>query len=167
MRSGEGDPPGFLRGQHYTAFVGDVERLVRTTSKGVAAERLLLELIAATEATAPIHHQGVAPWYYEQLANVYHRRGDLGAELALLLRFRGQWGEPGGLRRELLARLKRLAAEPEAVSKARSPSVIRTCAFPDCGIALTPKQTKYCGPTHAQAAGVLGRRATSKPDLAS
>ncbi len=103
------DPPGFVRGQHYTAYVGDVERLMRTP-RGVAAERLLLELIGATEAAAPIEHHGVAPWYYAQLATLYQRRGDLTAEHAILTRFRDQRAAPGPMRRQLLARLKVLTA---------------------------------------------------------
>jgi hypothetical protein len=35
------EPPGFVRGQHYTWYVGEVDRLIRSV-RGVAAERLLL-----------------------------------------------------------------------------------------------------------------------------
>jgi hypothetical protein len=152
------EPPGFVRGQHYTTYVGEVERLVRGP-RGVAAERLLLELVDATEAEAHAIKVGVAPWYYEQLANLYQRRGDHAAEQAILMRFRHQRTAPGALRRQLAARLKAVLEAWTPVGPARAsvrtgprPAPPRTCALPGCTILLTRTQVKFCSREHAETA---------------
>lgn len=152
------DPPGFVRGQHYTAFVGEVERLIRAT-RGVAAERLLLELVGATEAEAHAEQVGVAPWYYEQLANLYQRRGDQAAEQVILTRFCHQRTAPGALRRQLVARLKAVLEARTPVGPTRAstragprPAPPRTCALPGCPSTLTRTQVKYCSRDHAMTA---------------
>ena len=65
---------GLVDGRHYTTYVEDVRRLKRIGNQE-AAERLLLRLVDATEAEARAERWGVAPWYYEQLAILYARRG--------------------------------------------------------------------------------------------
>jgi len=144
-----------VRGQHYTAFVADVDRLVRSKRFQVA-ERLLLELIDATEAEGRIARMGVAPWYYEQLANLYHERGDAGAELAILRRFREQPATPADLRRALLARLKALTARdirPRAPNPTLPPpGEARACVLTGCQTILVRGQVKYCSAEHHLAA---------------
>jgi hypothetical protein len=150
--------PGFVRGQHYATYVGEVERLGRAT-RGVAAERLLLELVDATEAEAQATKVGVAPWYYEQLANLYQRRGNRGAEQAILARFCRQRAAHSPMRRQLAARLKAVMETPIPVGATRvsppgwpRPSPPRTCALPGCAILLTRTQMKFCSREHADTA---------------
>jgi hypothetical protein len=66
-----------LRG-HFSDYVEEVKTL-RRSGDDIPAEALLLELVRATEADAAANDWGVAPWYYEQLAILYRKRGDLGA----------------------------------------------------------------------------------------
>ena len=120
------------------------------------AERLLLELIDATEAEARIARMGVAPWYYQQLADLYHARRDVAAELATLMRFREQRETPADLRRPLLTRLKALlvrGTHPRAPGPTASTlGTGRTCALASCHNTLAPRQVKYCCAEHHFAA---------------
>jgi hypothetical protein len=77
LRSATDDKPttGRVRGQHYTDYVEDVRELHRS-DKNEAAERLLLELVDATEEESRVLGTGVAPWYYEQLAIIYRKHKD-------------------------------------------------------------------------------------------
>ncbi len=153
-------PPGYVRGQHYTRYVADVGRLVRA-KRGVSAERLLLELIDAAEAEAHATNGGVAPWYYEQLANLYQRRGDHAAEQAILTRFGHERTPSGVSRRRLVARLRALDVldvltpvrpTPAGASPKTPAAAPRTCALAGCPTALSRKQMKYCSRDHARAA---------------
>lgn len=85
---------GHVRGKHYTTYVEDVRHLKRD-GQFEAAERLLLELVAATEAEASAEGWGVAPSYYEQLAILYSRQKAGGKELAILERYETQSHAPG------------------------------------------------------------------------
>jgi hypothetical protein len=77
------DQPGFYRGKHATAYAEQVQALKRA-KQFAAAKRLLLALIQAVEAENRIECWGVAPWYYEQLANIYHGQKKYAAEIAML-----------------------------------------------------------------------------------
>ena len=77
---------GFYAGRHYTEYVETVEELKRNGDLD-GAEKLLLSLVNATEAESRAQNWGVAPWYYEQLAIVYRKRGEQRNELAILERF--------------------------------------------------------------------------------
>jgi hypothetical protein len=98
---------GLVRGRHYTTFTDEVRQLKRE-GKTEAAERLLLELVAATEEEARAEGWGVAPWYYEQLAILYAKRQDSQQELAILERYDGQRHAPGAGPSKLSARLQKL-----------------------------------------------------------
>ena len=106
---------GLLRGAHYTTYVEQVKQL-RRSGQDQDAERLLLELIDAVEAEAADKGWGVAPWYYEQLAILYSKRGEPGAEIAILERYAAQPQAPGSSPSRLALRLaKKVAArEPRA-----------------------------------------------------
>lgn len=101
--------PGFVRGKHFTEYVEKVKEL-RRSDEEAEAEKLLLELIDATEAEARANDWGVAPWYYEQLAISYRKRGDIQSEIAVLDRFARQRHSPGGKPPQLLERLAKARA---------------------------------------------------------
>ena len=56
------------------------------------------------------HTGGVAPWFYEQAAIIFHKVGDRDAEVAVLRRFAAQPHAPGALPPKLLERLSKLEA---------------------------------------------------------
>jgi hypothetical protein len=101
--------PGFVRSRHYTSYVDDVKEL-RRAGHEEEAERLLLELVEATEAENEIERLGVAPWYYEQLAISYRKRGDIRSEVQILERFARQKHAPGVMPPALLNRLEKARA---------------------------------------------------------
>jgi hypothetical protein len=95
IRAADGKPTaGRIRGRHYTDYVDDV-KVLRRSGEEAAAERLLLELVDATESEAKAMRHGVAPWYYEQLAIIYRKRGDGAGEVAVLERFARAPHAPG------------------------------------------------------------------------
>lgn len=101
--------PGFVRDRHYTSYVDTVKELRRAGHEG-EAERLLLELVEATESEDEIERLGVAPWYYEQLAISYRKRGDVRSEIEILERFARQKHAPGVMPSTLLNRLEKARA---------------------------------------------------------
>ncbi len=99
-------PVGYVRGVHYTGYVEEVKQL-RRSGQETEAERLLLELVKATEDEAMVERWGVAPWYYEQLAILYRKRRDPLREVEILERFARQEHAGGVMPPELLARLQK------------------------------------------------------------
>lgn len=85
---------GTLRGKPYTSYVDEVKTL-RRHGHDDSAEELLLELVDVVETEASEKGWGVAPWYYEQLAIVYRKRGDAAAEVAILERYASAPHAPG------------------------------------------------------------------------
>lgn len=110
--------PGFVGVRHYTEYVEDVKAL-RRLGREVEAERLLLELIDATEAEARAEKWGVAPWYYEQLAISYRKQGNPQSEVDILERYARQTAAPGSRPPELIKRLEKAKARL-AVHNARA-----------------------------------------------
>jgi hypothetical protein len=100
---------GFVRGRHYTEYVEGVKAL-RRSGHEVEAERLLLELVDATEAEARAEKWGVAPWYYEQLAISYRKQGNPQGEVDILERYARQTSAPGSVPHELITRLEKAKA---------------------------------------------------------
>lgn len=98
------DRPGFVRGHHFTEYVEDVKTL-RRSGREEEAERLLLEIVDATEVEARSEGWGVAPWYYEQLAIIYRKAHDYDREVAIMERYRDQPKAPGARPKALEARL--------------------------------------------------------------
>jgi len=99
--------PGFYKGKHFTEYVDKVKSLMRENRLD-DAEKLLLELVKATEREARDDGMGVAPWYYERLAVLYRKKKDLEAEITILERFARQKHAPGVMPPKLLARLEKL-----------------------------------------------------------
>lgn len=93
--------PGYYRGRHFTTYVAEV-RALKQRGDVAGAERLLLELVDATEAESKADRQGVAPWYYGELAKLYRTRKDYAAEVAILERFAAQ-KHAGGVKPAQLA----------------------------------------------------------------
>jgi hypothetical protein len=101
---------GFHEGRHYTEYVEVVEDLKRQNELE-EAEKLLLSLVAATEAESRANDWGVAPWYYEQLAIIYRQKQEQEDELSILERFSKQQHAPGTKPAKLLDRLNKVRAE--------------------------------------------------------
>lgn len=107
---------GDYRGRHYTEWVATVKQLKRDGELD-EAERLLRGLIGATEAESRATSTGVAPWYYEQLAIIYRKWGDLRAELAVLERYERQQKAPGVGPARLADRLAQVRAKTGRVAR--------------------------------------------------
>ncbi len=111
------DPPrdpeasGMVRERHFTAWVDTVKEL-RRQGDSEAAEELLLQLVDATEAEDQVDGFGVAPWYYEQLAILYRKRGESENEIGILERFARQRHAPGVSPPKLLERLEKVRNRP-------------------------------------------------------
>jgi hypothetical protein len=83
------DDLGFYEGRHYTAYVDQVQILMRKAHLA-EAERLLVALLDAVEAESEALETPVAPWYYRQLARIYRLQGDLEAEVSIIERHNRQ-----------------------------------------------------------------------------
>jgi predicted DNA-binding protein (UPF0278 family) len=80
---------GYYNGRHYTTYIEEVKQLKRD-GKLQDAEKLLLELIKANEEENRVEKIGVSPWYYEQLAIIYHKQEDCPKEISILERYTKQ-----------------------------------------------------------------------------
>jgi hypothetical protein len=101
------DQSGFYRGKHYTMYVNDAKFLIKE-NKLDDAEKLLIELVKATENESKCNNYGVAPWYYERLAIIYKKKKDIKSEIEILERFAKQKHAPGVKPAKLLDRLEKL-----------------------------------------------------------
>ena len=99
--------PGLVDGLHYTKYVDRVKQL-KKQGELQDAELLLLRLVDATEEESRETEHDVAPGYYEQLAVIYRKNGDLPSELRILERYEGQRKAPGVGPAKLAERLKRV-----------------------------------------------------------
>jgi len=133
--------PGFVRGKHYTAYISEVEALKRE-GRLAEAERLLLELINAVEDEARAQGPGwaIAPWYYRQLAIIYHKLKNYAAEINILERYIKLTGLKEG---EFADRLKKACYLLQRVQDETAPQGERC---PYCGetIVPLPKRRKKC-----------------------
>lgn len=77
---------GYVDGVHFTRHTDRVAELKRN-QKLDEAEFLLLRLIEAAEATTAETSKGPPPWYYEQLAIVRSKLGNLEGEVEVLERY--------------------------------------------------------------------------------
>lgn len=103
------DKPGYYQGHQFTAYSENVKAL-KQMGDDAALEHLLLALIHATEAESRSDGLGVAPWYYEELAKLYHTHKDYARELGALERFANQRHAPGATPPRLLERLEKVRA---------------------------------------------------------
>lgn len=100
---------GYVDGKHHTEHVERVKFLKRGGDYE-NAERLLTLLVDAVEEESKTLENGVAPWYYEQLAIVFRKRKDYLSEIAILERFSKQRHSPGVNPPKLLERLEKSKA---------------------------------------------------------
>ncbi|MEW5921886.1 MAG: hypothetical protein AB1796_13260 [Bacillota bacterium] len=77
------------------------------SAKEQEKEQKLLKLIADVESETKAAEWGVAPWPYEQLADIYREKKDTRKEVAILERFAAQKYAPGPQAAQLLERLKK------------------------------------------------------------
>ena len=75
------------------------------------ARLLLLELVDATEAESRATGEGVAPWFYEQLALIYRKQKDPVNEKRILVRFAKQVHAIGATPLTLLERLQAIGGD--------------------------------------------------------
>ena len=97
---------GYIRGRHYTTYVQDVKNL-KNAGDIKSAEKLLIELIQATEAEDKVEKMGVAPWYYEELEKIYRKEKYCENEVKILERFAKQRHGRGVKPPKLLERLEK------------------------------------------------------------
>lgn len=76
-------------------------------AKYLAKEQKLLDFIEVIEEEEKALEWGVAPWPYEELANLYDARKDFRKEVAILERFAARKHAPGQQAAHLLERLKK------------------------------------------------------------
>lgn len=100
---------GYVRGRHYVTYVKDVKK-IKSAGKLEEAEKLLLVLVDATEQVDNVEKQGVAPWYYEELAKIYRKNKDYLKEVSILKRFSKQRHGKGVAPKKLLGRLDKVKA---------------------------------------------------------
>jgi len=96
--------PGYHKGRHFTTYVSDVNSL-KKSGQIDEAERLLLELVKATEEENSIENIGVAPWYYDELAKIYRKQKNYAKEVAILEKYAKQRHAPGVMPAKLMGRL--------------------------------------------------------------
>jgi hypothetical protein len=112
---------GMWDGKHFTDYVDTVRSLTRAGRAAEAIE-LLGHLVEATERDAAIRREGVAPWYYEQLAKLHRKRGDLSAERTVLERFAAQPYGTGAAHARLLRRLAEMDPPSSETNDHQRPS---------------------------------------------
>ena len=98
--------PGYVDGRLYVTYVKDVNGLKKLGNID-EAERLLLRLVAAMEDECKKNDEGVAPWYYSELAKIYRKKKEYQKEVEILRRFSRQKHAPGVGPKRLLERLEK------------------------------------------------------------
>ncbi len=104
---------GYYNGRHFTTWVRDFENL-KKSGNNTELEKLLLELVKATEAESAVNGMGVAPAYYNELAILYRKQKDFSKEVSILERFEKQKHTQGAIPGKLHERLEKAK---ELVSK--------------------------------------------------
>jgi len=98
--------PGYVDGRLYVTYVNDVKELEKL-GKIDEAESLLLRLVVAMEKACKIDNDGVAPWYYNELAKIYRKKREYQKEVTIIKRFSHQKPARGVGPKKLLERLER------------------------------------------------------------
>ncbi len=96
--------PGYYNGRHFTTYVRDLDNL-KKSGNFAELEKLLFELVKATEAENAVNGMGVAPAYYSELAILYRKQKEYSKEVSILERFANQKHAPGVMPAKLLERL--------------------------------------------------------------
>jgi len=95
--------PGYNDGRHFTTYVRDFESL-KKSGKFTELEKMLIDLVKATEAENAVNGMGVAPAYYSELAILYRKQKEFSKEVSILERFAKQKHAPGVKPAKLLER---------------------------------------------------------------
>jgi hypothetical protein len=98
--------PGYFNGRHFTTYIRDFE-ILKKSGNNNELERLLLELVNATEAENAVDGYGVAPAYYSELAILYRKQKDYSKEVSILERFAKQKHANGVMPGKLAERLEK------------------------------------------------------------
>lgn len=98
--------PGYYNGRHFTTWVRDFETL-KKNGDYTELEKLLIELVNATESQSHSDGLGVAPAYYNELAIFYRKQKEATKEVSILERFSKQKHSPGVMPGKLLERLNK------------------------------------------------------------
>lgn len=106
------DEPGYVDGRYFVTYVEDVKNL-KKSGKFDEAEKLLLRLVIANEEVNRHERQGVAPWYYEELAKIYRKKKEYDKEVTILRRFANHKHARGVGPKKLLERLEKARALAE------------------------------------------------------
>jgi hypothetical protein len=95
---------GSVDGKHYTGYVVQIKELKRL-KKHDKAINLLFKLVDADEKEAKVSGEGVAPWYYEQLAIIFRKEKRYDDEVRILERYKRRKRAPGAKPKKLDERL--------------------------------------------------------------
>jgi len=102
--------PGFYKGRQISDYeigvYGERAKTLKRNKELDKAEELLLNLVDATEEKSKATGMGVIPWYYDELAKIYHKQRAYQSEVAILERFSRQKHAPGSIPPKLIARLE-------------------------------------------------------------
>lgn len=99
------EKPGYFEGRHYSSYVLDIKDLKQKGDLN-KVEELLLNLVNATESESIAENWKVAPFYYEELAKLYHKQKDYSKEISILERYTKQ-NCGFGPKEQLLERLEK------------------------------------------------------------
>lgn len=100
---------GSVDGKYYLYYVDVIKQQKRLGMYDEAIE-LLLNILDAVEREATFFEEGVAPWYYEQLAIIYRKQKRFVDEVSVLERYAGQTKASGTGPARLAERLTKARA---------------------------------------------------------
>ncbi len=98
---------GMYHGKLYSTYCDEITGLIHD-KKFEQAKVLLLEIIEIIEIESKAKNNGVAPWYYEQLANIFKKEKQIDSEIQILERYKVEKHAPGVKPQRLLDRLTEL-----------------------------------------------------------
>jgi hypothetical protein len=100
---------GLVDGEYYATYVDKIKQL-KKEKKHTEAISLLLKILDAVERESKEFNDGVAPWYYEQLAIIYRKEKRIADEIKILKRYAAQKKSPGVGKKKLADRLVKAKA---------------------------------------------------------
>ncbi len=100
---------GYYDGRHFTTYVRDFE-ILKKNGDFSELEKLLFELVNATEEESAAGGMGVAPAYYSELAILYRNQQKYSEEVSILERFAEHRHGRGVMPARLMERLEKARA---------------------------------------------------------
>jgi hypothetical protein len=97
---------GYFEGKPYYDYPSSINELLGNGNTDEAV-KILYGLIDVIETEANINKSGVAPWYYEKLAIIFHKKKEYDKEIEILERFALQRHSPGVKPARLIERLNK------------------------------------------------------------